>query len=303
MPRLSDWKQILRERNICLRKTRGQNFLSDPNICEKIVAQLDLNPADAVLEIGPGMAALTESLLQKAGFVLAVEIQREFCELLSEWYGMSGPARQSISGGRFEVLQSDVLKIDIAQTLETLRARAGAGGSVKIVSNLPYYITTPILTRFLEHADKFSRMVFTMQKEVADRITAGPGGKTYGSLSVFTQFFCEAKTEFKIPPGAFFPSPQVASAVVRFTPRSQPPVLLLDRKLFFALVRASFTQRRKTLRNSLKAFFTRMGLDAVQGEQLLDKCGVDGRRRAETLSMQEFARMANLLSQWRAGRA
>ena len=282
------WKEILRSQKISLRKTRGQNFLADPNMGRKIVDILELSPADAVLEIGPGLAALTDELLHRAKYVLAVEIEKAFCAVLQEWFG--DPVR-------FEVVNEDILNIDFPAVFDHLRAQTGPGGSVKVISNLPYYISTPILTRLLERGLRFSKMVLTMQKEVAQRITAAPGGKQYGSLSVFTQFFCKAKLEFKIPGAVFYPPPKVDSAVVSFVPLEQPPVLLLNRGLFFELVRASFSARRKTLRNSLKKFFMKEGMDAVRSETLLENCAIDGRRRAETLSIPEFARMANLLSQ------
>lgn len=287
------WKEFLRDRNIALRKTRGQNFLTDPGIGRRIVDLLDLSHADAVLEIGPGLAALTEDLLGRAGFVMVVEIEKAFCEALSEWF--HDPLH-------FEVLHEDVLELDLPLIYERLRARARVDGSVKVISNLPYYISTPILTGFLESSLPFSRMVFTMQKEVAERITAPPGGKEYGSLSVFTQFLCKTKLEFKIPGAAFYPPPKVDSAVVSFMPWEKPPVVVSDRALFFALVRASFSARRKTLRNSLKKFLTQHGLDAVRSESLLKECAIDGRRRAETLSLPEFADLANLLSRWKTSK-
>ena len=288
MTMLADWKDVLHSRKISLRKTRGQNFLADPGIAKRIVDLLCLNSGDVVLEIGPGLGALTGELVQRAAFVMAVEIENAFCDALNEWFGGTG---------RLEVLPLDVLDVDFPMLLEELQTRCEGAGTLKVVSNLPYYISTPILTRLVQ-AGRFSGMVLTMQKEVAQRITAVPGGKVYGSLSVFTQYFCRAKIEFKISGGAFFPPPKVDSSVVSFTPWDKPPVLVLDKDLFFQVVRASFSARRKTLRNSLASYLTGLGLDKKRYEALLEQCGIDGRRRAETLTMPEFARLANLCSQW-----
>ncbi len=292
--KLAAAKEILRTQKIIPRKSRGQNFLADPAVGRRIVEKLELTGGDAVLEIGPGMGALTSILLEKPCHVLAVEIERAFCDVLNEWYALTG---------RFEVIHSDILDQEMGSLLEYLRSRCAEGGTVKVLSNLPYCISTPVLTALLHtlslagERKPFSRMVLTMQKEVADRITAAPGGKQYGSLSVLTQYHCKVKREFQISPGVFYPSPKVTSAVVSFTPWTQPPALVLDQDLFFSLVRASFSARRKTLRNSMQRFFTSHGLDKAKSETLLKRCSIDGTRRAETLSMSEFARMSNMLSQ------
>ncbi len=274
-----------------MRKSRGQNFLIDTATSGRIVDLLQPSQADAVLEIGPGLGALTEDLLGKVKFVLAVEMEKAFCEELEQSFGATG---------RLEVLQGDVLDMDLTVLAEHLRSQLGEGGTVKVISNLPYSVTTPILTRFFQPNTGFSRMVFTMQKEVAERIAATPPARQCSSLTILAQYFCKVKKEFLIAPGAFYPSPKVTSAVVSFVPWEKPPVLLLDEALFFGVVRASFSARRKMLSNSLKRFFVQRGLDRDRVQAILQKCGIDGRRRAETLTMSEFARLSNLLVQSRS---
>lgn len=284
-------KGVLKAHRISLRKARGQNFLIDPAVASRIVDLLCLTSDDTVLEIGPGLGALTEHLLSRARFVLAVEIEKAFCEELDQCFSGTG---------RWEVLHGDILDMDPCVLFENLRSQVGEKGTVKMISNLPYCVTTPILTQFLQSKPGFSRMVLTMQREVAERITAIPPARQGGSLSIFSQYYCRVKREFKISAGSFYPSPKVESAVVTFVPWEKPPVLLLDEGLFFRVVRASFSARRKTLNNSLKRLFTQLGLSQERAQALLLKCDIEGRRRAETLTLSEFARMANLLAQWRA---
>lgn len=262
-----------------LSKSLGQNFLTDKNIIDKIIDATDITDEDLVIEIGPGIGVLTYEAAQQAKKVIAVEIDKNLIPILKD------TLREF---DNVEVINQDVLKTDLNQIIAEEGCR-----ETKIIGNLPYYITTPIIMGILEkntHADSITIM---MQKEVADRIKAGPGSKTYGALSVAVQYYCEVTTVAIVPKEVFFPAPKVDSAVLKLEIRKEKPVELLDEKMFFRCIKAGFGQRRKTLSNSL------MGLGDVTKEQVktcLETLGIDEKRRAETLSLEEFAQLANYFS-------
>lgn len=249
------------------RKRFGQHFLHDPAVIQRIVAAIDPRPTERLIEIGPGLGAITLPLLERLGRLEAVEIDRDAARRV----------REAATGrGALELHEGDVLELDFA----TLRA---GGPPWRAVGNLPYNISTPLLFRLIEQREHFIDMHFMLQKEVVDRMAAPPGSKTYGRLTVMLAADCEIQPLFNLRPGAFSPPPKVDSAVVRLRVREQPAFPILDRERFARLVAAAFMQRRKTLRNSLREFLT---------EQQIAAAGIDPSARPETLSAEEFARLA-----------
>ena len=270
----------------------GQNFLVDRNIIEKIIDAAELTEGTLVIEIGPGMGALTQIAAERAGKVIAVEIDRHLIPVLGEVVGHLD---------NVEIINQDILKTDINELIELEKQNFAASGheieKVVILGNLPYYITTPIIMGILEREIKMDTMVIMMQKEVAERIVATPGGKTYGALSIACQFFCEADYITTVPRTVFQPQPKVDSAVLRLDKRTDLPweIGAGGRKLFFEVVRAGFNRRRKTLLNALTA----LGMDKEDLKSILDGAGVEPSRRAETLSIKEFANVANAIGRQR----
>ncbi|MCL2164885.1 MAG: 16S rRNA (adenine(1518)-N(6)/adenine(1519)-N(6))-dimethyltransferase RsmA [Oscillospiraceae bacterium] len=262
----------------------GQNFLADTGVADRIIGALELSERDTVIEIGPGVAALTEKLCREAGYVLAVEIDKRLvCALQSKLSGFEN----------FKLIQGDILKIDISDVL----ASAGFSPSTefKIVSNLPYYITTPIIMKILEGDILPVKMVFMMQKEVAERIVARPSTKAYSALTVAVNYYAKPSKAFSVSPHCFIPQPGVESVVVVFDPYGKPPVDLLDRQSFFKVVRAAFAQRRKQLMNCL----IHAGLlpnDKGFAGQVFEEVGLSVTVRGEELDIGEFARLSNMIS-------
>ncbi len=270
----------------------GQNFLVDRNIIEKIIDAAELTQETLVIEVGPGMGALTQMAAAKAGKVIAVEIDRHLIPVLNE---VLGPIEN------VEIINRDILKTDINELIVAERKNFSDSGRelkrVVILGNLPYYITTPIIMGILEKEVDMDTMVIMMQKEVADRIVATPGGKTYGALSIACQFFCETNYVTTVPRTVFQPKPKVDSAVLRLDRRKELPweIGAGGRELFFKVVRAGFNMRRKTLLNALSA----MGIDKTDLKNILKSVEIDPSRRAETLSIQEFARISNKIGRQR----
>ncbi|RJX23002.1 MAG: 16S rRNA (adenine(1518)-N(6)/adenine(1519)-N(6))-dimethyltransferase RsmA [Ammonifex sp.] len=263
------------------KKRLGQHFLVNPGIINKIVAVANLTAADTVLEIGPGVGTLTLRLAEDAGKVVAVEVDRVLAALL---------------GGLFSahphvvVVEGDALKVDP----DYLVTSAGGALPYKVVANLPYYITTPLLTRFLEGDFKVSVLVLMVQKEVALRLVARPGTKEYGSLSVLVAYKTEPELVTVVSRGSFSPVPAVDSAVVRLAVRTKPPVAVVNERLFFRVVRAAFGQRRKTLLNALAG--ANLGVSRDAWKSILTEAGIDPERRGETLSLEEFALITGSLA-------
>lgn len=274
--------EILKRNQLKLKKSLGQNFLVDQNILHKIVGAAELDATKGALEIGPGIGALTQQLAKQAGRVVAVEIDQRLLPILAETLEPFPNA---------SVIHGDVLKVD----LRALFAEHFAGlDGVSVVANLPYYITTPIIMKLLEDKLPLENIVVMIQKEVADRMAAKPGGKDYGSLSIAVQYYCEPEVVTIVPQTVFIPQPNVDSAVIRLRVRKQPPVQTEDEAFFFEVVQASFVQRRKTLYNNLSArFFTKETKPQLEG--ILTACGIEPSRRGETLSMDEYARLSDAL--------
>ncbi len=280
-------REVLAKHGISAKKSLGQNFLTDGNILRRIVEAAHLNKQKGVLEIGPGIGALTQYLADEAGRVVALEIDQRLLPVLEETVGQQE---------HVEVVHGDVLKVD----LHTLFAEAFSSvSSVSVVANLPYYITTPIVMKLLEEELPLEHIVIMIQREVAERMTASPGGKEYGSLSIAVQYYCEAELVTVVPRTVFVPQPNIDSAVIRLTRRTVPPVDVADSQQFFATVRAAFTQRRKTIYNNLRSAFPKEA-GAHDMKEVLLASGIEPSRRAETLSMEEFARLSDRLGRLKA---
>lgn len=263
---------ILKRFGIRMSKKLGQNFLIDEHVVHSIIEAANITDGDAVLEIGPGIGTLTQGLAEAGANVTAVEIDRRLIEVLAK----------TLEGyDNIRVVHGDILKINIAEEVMAPR--------YKVVANLPYYITTPIIMGLLEARMPIDVLVTMVQKEVALRMVAVPGTKDYGSLSVAVQYYTKPEIMFKVPPTSFVPPPAVDSAVIRCTVREKPPVEVNER-VFFRIVKAAFAQRRKTLSNTLKT----TGVPAETLKIILEKAGIDGTRRGETLSIEEFAAIAKV---------
>ena len=253
-------------------KKLGQNFLIDENVVHQIVAAAELSEADTVLEVGPGSGTLTQGLAESKARVVAVELDTRLLPVLAT----------TLNGyDNVRVVHGDILKVNIMEEV--------GAPSFKVCANLPYYITTPIIFALLEKRLPMERLVAMVQKEVAERMAAQPGGKEYGALSVAIQYYTEPKIAFIVPPTSFIPAPAVDSAVIVCKRREKPPVEVCDEGLFFRVVKAAFSLRRKMLSNSLK----NMGIKSEQVAKWLELAGVDGKRRAETLSLEDFAKLTN----------
>ena len=288
--------RILQAFHLKADKNLGQNFLVEESVVNRIAKAAELTPEDTVLEIGPGIGTLTQALAMTGASVVSVELDKRLIPVLQETVGAYKNVR---------IVQGDILKVNIPEIIAEVKAdqkTAGATGKVaeaesemkqsdtfKVCANLPYYITTPIIMYLLEQKLPLERLVVMVQKEVAERMTAGPGGREYGAISVAMQYYTEPKIAFIVKAGSFLPAPKVDSAVLVCKRRSTPPVEVPDEKTFFKVVAAAFSVRRKMLNNSLKNMG---GLNGEQVKAWLDRAGIDGRRRAETLSLEEFAMLA-----------
>lgn len=271
----------MQQYGLTVKKSLGQNFLIDTNIIHKIVAAAQLTDDCGVLEIGPGLGALTERLAQAARTVAAVEIDRRLVPVLQGT--LAAYANVSIVHG-------DVLKLDLRRLVDE---QFSPGQPISVVANLPYYITTSIMMKLLEAQLPLRNIVVMIQKEVADRFAAKPGSKQYGSLSVAVRYYAEPQLVMSVPNTVFIPQPNVESAVIKLTMRDRPAVEVRDPQRFFTLVQACFAQRRKTIANNL-AHSTLLGPgDQIKGkaQDVLRDAGIDPMRRAETLSIEEFAQL------------
>jgi 16S rRNA (adenine1518-N6/adenine1519-N6)-dimethyltransferase len=274
-------KELLERHGFHFSKSLGQNFLIDENILQKIIQGAGITENDQVLEIGPGVGTMTSALAQKAAAVTAVEIDSALLPILKE-------TLQDFAN--VNVIHGDILKLDLAE----LAQNAFHAKPFKVVANLPYYITTPIIMRFLEEEQPFLSITVMIQKEVAERMAAVPGTKDYGALSVAVQFFTHPRIIGKVPASVFMPSPKVDSIVISLDKREEPAVAVKSRPDFFRTVRAVFSQRRKTLLNTLSsADLTGLGKDELREKLISLK--IDPQRRGETLSLEELARLSNNL--------
>ena len=275
--------EVLQKYNFSFQKKFGQNFLIDTHVLDKIIQSANITKDDMVLEIGPGIGTMTQYLAQAAGKVIAVEIDKNLIPILED----------TLSGyDNVRVINEDVLKLD----LKKLADEENNGKPVKVVANLPYYITTPIIMGLFENEVPVESITVMVQKEVAERICAAPGTSAYSAFSIYVQYHAKAEILFDVPADCFVPRPKVDSAVLKLTPLAQPAVETRDEKLFFALVRAAFNMRRKTLVNALGPVLA----SAMSKEEivaLVEAAGLDARIRGERLSLADYARLADLASE------
>jgi len=263
---------ICKRFDIKMSKKLGQNFLIKRGIVDEIVHAAEITVGEPVLEVGPGIGTLTQGLAQSGADVTAIELDRRLLEVLDTTLASYDNVR---------IIHGDVLKLDVPTIMNHK--------PFKVVANLPYYITTPIIMSLLESKLPIERLVVMVQKEVALRMVAKPGTKDYGALSVAVQYYTEPDIVLDVPPKSFLPAPAVTSSVIRCVLRDKPPVDVIDEKLFFRVVKAGFAQRRKTFSNTMKT----TGLTRDRIEELLAKANIDGQRRGETFTLQEFADVAN----------
>ncbi|MGK0552822.1 16S rRNA (adenine(1518)-N(6)/adenine(1519)-N(6))-dimethyltransferase RsmA [Enterococcus faecalis] len=276
-------KEILKKHGFSFKKSLGQNFLTEPNILRKIVETAAIDQQTNVIEVGPGIGALTEQLAKQAAQVLAFEIDERLLPVLAE----TMQPYQNVT-----IVHQDVLKANLQETTQTV---FGKERPLKVVANLPYYITTPIMMHFLESELEVQEMVVMMQKEVAERICAQPGTKAYGSLSIAVQYFMAASVAFIVPKTVFIPQPNVDSAIIKLTKRERPAVTVSDEQEFFKLTKAAFQLRRKTLWNNLIHYYGKDEATKAWLKDSLTKAEIDPSRRGETLNLAEFAKLSNTL--------
>lgn len=260
-------------------KSLGQNFLIDDNIVDKIVAGAGIGPSDKIIEVGPGIGTLTREMASRAGALMAVEIDKNLIPILADTLG---------DFENVKIVNEDIIKADMRGLIDENLD----GGPVKLVANLPYYITTPIIMRFLEEDINVTDIVVMVQKEVAERMNAQPGGKDFGALSVAVQYYCDTEIVAKVPRHLFVPQPNVDSIVIALRVRPERKYKVEDEGLYFKVVKAAFGQRRKTLLNSI-ASMGNLSKDMVK--EALEEAGIDPKRRGETLSLDEFANLSNVI--------
>lgn len=274
--------EIIQKHQFVFQKKFGQNFLIDTHVLEKIIAAAGITKDDCVLEIGPGIGTMTQYLAESAGHVIAVEIDNNLIPILKETLA---------DYDNITIINQDILKVDI----NALTEEYNGGKPIKVVANLPYYITTPIIMGLFESNVPIDNITVMVQKEVADRMQVGPGTKDYGALSLAVQYYAEPYIVANVPPNCFIPRPNVGSAVIRLTRHQDPPVQADDPKLMFRIIRASFNQRRKTLQNGLNNS-PEIPYSKEEIAAAIESLGVSPSVRGEALTLEQFARLANYFS-------
>lgn len=275
--------EVLQKYDFKFQKKFGQNFLIDTHVLDKIIRAANITKDDMVLEIGPGIGTMTQYLAEAAGKVIAVEIDKNLIPILEDTLSDYDNVR---------VINDDVLKVD----LRKLADEENGGRPVKVVANLPYYITTPIIMGLFENGVPVESITVMVQKEVADRMQTGPGNKDYGALSLAVQYYAEPYIVANVPPNCFMPRPKVGSAVIRLTRHEKPPVEVKDEKLMFEIIRASFNQRRKTLANGLNNS-DKLSFSKEKITEVIEQLGKGASVRGEALTLEEFARLTNLFTE------
>lgn len=284
--KLSDPKktiEVIQKYQFAFQKRFGQNFLIDAHVLEKIVSAAGITKDDCVLEIGPGIGTMTQYLAESAGQVIAVEIDTNLLPILTDTLK---------DYSNVKVINQDILKVDINELVKEYNN----GRPIKVVANLPYYITTPIIMGLFESNVPINNITVMVQKEVADRMQVGPGSKDYGALSLAVQYYASPYIVANVPPNCFIPRPNVGSAVIRLTRYQEPPVQVKDPKLMFKLIRASFNQRRKTLQNGLNNS-PEISFSKEEITKAIESLGVSPSVRGEALSLEQFAQLANYFAQ------
>ena len=276
--------EVLQKYGFNFQKKFGQNFLIDTRILEGIIDAANITKDDFVLEIGPGIGTMTQYLCESAREVVAVEIDKNLIPILADTLS---------AYDNVEVINEDILKVDI----KSLAEARNHGKPIKVVANLPYYITTPIIMGLFESHVPIDSVTIMVQKEVADRMQEGPGSKEYGALSLAVQYYANPKIVLNVPPSCFMPQPKVGSAVIRLERHPQPPVEVENEQLMFQLIRASFNQRRKTLANGLNNF-QGLRLDKETIQKCIEELGVPATIRGEALSLEQFAKLSNIVGKY-----
>lgn len=273
--------EVLQKYQFTFQKKFGQNFLIDTSVLERIVAAAQITGEDCVLEIGPGIGTMTQYLAERAREVVAVEIDRNLIPILQD----------TLSGyDNVTLVHDDILKVDIRKLVE----EKNGGRPIRVVANLPYYITTPIIMALLEGHVPLKSITVMVQKEVAERMQTGPGTKDYGALSLAVQYYAKPELVANVPPNCFIPRPNVGSAVIHLVRYEEPPVQAEDEKKMFSLIRASFNQRRKTLANGLSNA-PELGVTREQVTKVLEELGLSPTVRGEALTLEQFAQLSNRL--------
>lgn len=270
--------ELVKKYNFKFSKGLGQNFLVDDSVPRDIVAGAEVDENDLVIEIGPGVGTLTAQLLNKAKRVVAIELDSDLIPILQEEIG---------DNPKFSLIHNDALKVNFNEII-------GDEKSVKLVANLPYYVTTPIIVKLLKEKYKFKSLTIMIQKEVAERIDAEPSSKDYGALSLLVQYYCDTKIIRKAPPQCFMPRPKVDSIVIKLDKLDKPRVSVDNEKLFFDVIRSSFNMRRKTLWNGVKS----IGLPKEKLELAFEEANIDPKRRGETLTIEEFALLSDKINKY-----
>ena len=281
---LEETRVIMKKYGIKANKRLGQNFLKNSEVVENIVNSSQINEEDMVIEIGPGLGTLTKYLLQKAGKVLCIELDRRMIEILEDRFG---------GYENFEVINEDVLKVNLNEIIKENKKEEKIK-NVKVVANLPYYITTPIIMKLLEDKLDIKSITVMIQKEVADRLIEVPGGKETGAITYSVYYYCESEKIMEVPNSSFIPEPEVTSEVIKMTLRNEPIVKLENPKVMFMIIKSAFMQRRKTLLNALTN--TKVFLNKEEGAQILKKLNLDENVRAEKLTIEDFSNIAKLIN-------
>lgn len=268
-----DTKEIVRKYGFKFSKSLGQNFLTDVSVLQDIIESSDISKEDFVIEIGPGVGTLTKELLKIAKKVCAIELDADLIPIIKKEIGEEE---------NFELINKDALKVDFNEVI-------GKEKSVKLVANLPYYLTTPIISKILNEKYNFKSLIIMIQKEVAERINSKPNCKEYGALTILVQYYCDTSIIRTVKPSSFVPEPKVDSTVIKLEKLPEPRIKVEDEKLFFKVVRDAFNMRRKTLWNALKP----LGLPSDDMKTVFENAGIDPKRRGETLSIEEFGRLAD----------
>ena len=282
---LEETKFIMRKYGIKANKALGQNFLIREEVIEAIINSAKIDKDDLVIEIGPGLGTLTEYLLKKAGKVICIELDNKMISILNDRFSLYN---------NFEIINKDVLKVNLNKLISKEKLN-GAIKNVKVVANLPYYITTPIIMKLLEEELDIESITVMIQKEVADRLAATPGEKNTGAITYTVYFYCEAEKIMEVPNDSFIPKPEVTSEVINLNLRKEQKVKITDEKLFFHVIKLAFMQRRKTLLNSL--INGNVFKSKEEGKRILEELNLNPNIRAENLSIQDFAKISNKIKE------
>lgn len=278
-------KAVLNRYPFVFQKKFGQNFLIDPHVLDKIINAAEITKEDCVIEIGPGIGSVTQALIDNAGKVISIEIDDQLIPILTEQFG---------GCENFRLIHKDVLKVD----LHKLIAEESPNRRIKVVANLPYYITTPIIMMLLEHNLPIESITVMVQKEVADRMASGPGSKQYGAITVAMKYYCDTYLVANVPQNCFMPRPNVDSAVIKLTLHQEPIVDINDEEQLLKIIKAAFSQRRKTLLNTL-ASNGNLGLSKEEIKNILDESEIGASTRGETLSLDDYAMLSNCIDNYR----